>query len=78
MRIILATTSVISSLKSVEEEQDTEIIYYIGQEISKMNMTIEEYIEKIESVTREQIITIFMTCWILDFIFIILWIRMKN
>ena len=49
-------TYLISSLKSVEEEQDTEIIYYIGQEISKMNMTIEEYIEKIESVTREQII----------------------
>lgn len=49
-------TYLISSLKSVEEEQDTEIIYYIGQEISKMNMTIEEYIEKIENVTREQII----------------------
>ncbi len=51
-------TYLISSLKSVEEEQDTEIIYYIGQEISKMNMTIEEYIEKIENVTREQIIEI--------------------
>ncbi len=49
-------TYLISSLKSVEEEQDTEIIYYIGQEISKMNMTIEEYIEKIKNVTKEQII----------------------
>lgn len=49
-------TYLISSLKSVEEEQDTEIIYYIGQEISKMNMTIEEYIEKIEKVTKEQIV----------------------
>lgn len=49
-------TYLISSLKNVEEEQDTEIIYYIGQEISKMNMTIEEYIEKIEKVTKKQII----------------------
>lgn len=51
-----AKTYIISSLKSVEEEQDTEIIYYIGQEISKMNMSIEEYIEKIEMVTKEQIV----------------------
>lgn len=51
-------TYLISSLKSVEEEQDTEIIYYIGQEISKMNMTVEEYIEKIENVTKEQIVEV--------------------
>ena len=46
----------ISSIQNIEEEQDTEIIYYIGQEISKTNMSIEEYIEKIQNVTKEQII----------------------
>ena len=51
-----AKTYLISSLKSVAEEQDTEVIYYIGQEISKTNMSLEEYIEKIENVTKEQVV----------------------
>ena len=51
-----AKTYLISSLKNVEEEQDTEIIYYIGQEISKTNMSLEEYISKIETVTKEQVV----------------------
>ena len=46
----------ISSIQNIEEEQDTEVIYYIGQEISKTNMSVEEYIEKIQNVTKEQII----------------------
>ena len=49
-------TYLISSLKSVAEEQDTEVIYYIGQEISKTNMSLEEYINKIENVTKEQVV----------------------
>ncbi len=51
-----AKTYLISSLKSVAEEQDTEVIYYIGQEISKTNMSLEEYISKIENVTKEQVV----------------------
>lgn len=51
-----AKTYLISSLKTVAEEQDTEVIYYIGQEISKTNMSLEEYIEKIENVTKEQVV----------------------
>ncbi len=51
-----AKTYLISSLKNVAEEQDTEVIYYIGQEISKTNMSLEEYIEKIENVTKEQVV----------------------
>ena len=51
-----AKTYLISSLKSVAEEQDTEVIYYIGQEISKTNMSLEEYIDKIEKVTKDQVI----------------------
>ena len=53
-----AKTYLISSLKNVAEEQDTEIIYYIGQEISKTNMSLEEYISKIENVTKEQIVNL--------------------
>lgn len=51
-----AKTYLISSLKNVAEEQDTEVIYYIGQEISKTNMSLEEYISKVESVTKDQIV----------------------
>lgn len=51
-----AKTYLISSLKNVAEEQDTEVIYYIGQEISKTNMSLEEYINKVEMVTKEQVV----------------------
>ncbi len=51
-----AKTYLISSLKNVAEEQDTEVIYYIGQEISKTNMSLEEYISKVEAVTKDQIV----------------------
>lgn len=45
-----------SGIKIIENEQDTEIVYYIGQEISKTDITPNEYIEKIYSVTREDVI----------------------
>lgn len=51
-----AKTYLISGIRTIEEEQDTEIIFYIGQEISKVNMSIEEYIEKINNVSKEDVI----------------------
>lgn len=51
-----AKTYLISGLKSVEEEQDTEIVFYIGQEIAKTNISLEEYIEKINKVSKEDIL----------------------
>ena len=50
-----AKAYLIAGIKSVKEEQDTEIVYYIGQEISKTNMDLDEYIKKIESVNKEEI-----------------------
>lgn len=46
---------VISSIKTVKEEQDTSIIYYIGQELSGYNISFEEYEKKIEAISVEQI-----------------------
>ena len=43
------------SIRSISAEQDTEISYYYGQELSDTFTTIEEYIEKINKVTKEQI-----------------------
>lgn len=51
-----AKTYLISSLKTVSEEQDAEVIYYIGQEISKTNRDLEEYMDKINKVTKDQIV----------------------
>lgn len=47
-----------SGIVAIETEQDTGIIYYIGQEISKTNTTIEQYAKNIEAITREDIIEI--------------------
>lgn len=51
-----AKTYLISSIKNIEEEQDTEIVFYIGQEISKTNLSPEEYMKKVNEVSKEQII----------------------
>lgn len=45
-------------IKAIETEQDTGIVYYIGQEISKTNTTIEEYLKNIEAVTKQDVIEI--------------------
>ena len=49
-------TCIIAGIKNIESEQDTEIIFYMGQELSQNYYSINDYIEKIKSVTREQVI----------------------
>ena len=46
----------ISGIKSIPEDQDSEIVYYIGTEISKTEESLEKYIENIQKVAREDII----------------------
>jgi len=45
----------ISGIKTVRDEQDSEITYYMGQELSGKLLSFEEYMDKINAVTREQI-----------------------
>ena len=45
-----------SSMKSISEEQDAEITYYYGQELSEEYNSLDEYIEKINEVTKNEII----------------------
>ncbi len=45
----------ISGVQSAQDEQDSEITYYIGQELSGMLTTFEEYIKKINEVTLEDV-----------------------
>lgn len=44
-----------SGLKTTKEEQDSELTYYFGQELSDKFTTFEEYEEKINKITREDI-----------------------
>ena len=46
---------IISAVTGVEEEQDTEITYYLGQELAGTRCTLEQYKESIMQVTKEQI-----------------------
>lgn len=47
---------IISTIKSIPDEQDTGITYYLGQELSEYKMTFEEYEEEIQKVTKEEIV----------------------
>ena len=45
-----------SGIRNIEEEQDSEIVYYIGQEIAKTNRSIDEYINMIDKVNKGNIV----------------------
>lgn len=44
--------------KQLKKKQDTQIIYYYGQELSNYQMTIEEYKEKVMKVSKEDILAV--------------------
>lgn len=54
--LINAKRFIIAGIKTVEAEQDTEIVFYIGQEIAKQRISIDEYIANIENITKEDVI----------------------
>ena len=47
-----------SSVSSIPETQDSEITYYFSQELSDDFVSIEDYVKKINEVTKEQIVDI--------------------
>ncbi len=47
-----------AGIVAIETEQDTGIVYYIGQEISKTDTTLEEYLKNIEEITKQDIMEI--------------------
>ena len=51
-----AKTNIISTINFIPEEQDTELIYYFSQELSGYEMGYEEYIEKINNISKEDIV----------------------
>lgn len=53
-----AKKGIIATIKTIEDEQDTEVSYYFGQELSNQKVSVKEYIEKIEKVNKKNIIDI--------------------
>ena len=53
-----AKKSIVSTIKSIDDEQDTEITYFFGQELTNDKISLEDYINKIENVTKEDVIEI--------------------
>ena len=45
----------VSGLQSVQDEQDSEITYYIGQELSGKLTTFEDYMEQVNKVSMEDV-----------------------
>ena len=45
----------ITAINFVENEQDTQIIYYIGQELSNFHVSFEDYKKKVQEVTKQQV-----------------------
>ena len=53
-----AKKAIISSIKTIDDEQDTSITYYFGQEMSGNQKSVDEYIERIGKVTKENVIQV--------------------
>lgn len=53
-----AKKGIIASIKIIDDEQDTEITYFFSQELSKNKCDIEQYMEKISGVTKENVVDI--------------------
>ena len=53
-----AKKGIMSTIKSIDDEQDTEITYFFGQELTNNKISLDEYIKKVENVTKEGIVKI--------------------
>ena len=49
---------IIDTIKTIKDEQDTQITYYFSQELSQENVSIDKYIEKVQQVTKEDIVKV--------------------
>lgn len=48
----------ISAIKAIDDEQDTQIMYLFGQEFSNNKLSIEEYEKSVRNVSKQDIINI--------------------
>ena len=53
-----AKKGIIAAIKVIDDEQDTEIIYYFGQEFQEKKTSLKEYEEIIKNITRQDVIDV--------------------
>lgn len=53
-----AKNGIIASIKTINDEQDTEITYYFGQELSGTKTSLEEYVENIQKVSKSDVLEV--------------------
>ena len=49
---------IIASIKTIDDEQDTEITYFFSQELSKSKCNIEQYMQRISEVTKDKVVDV--------------------
>ena len=47
--------TIVSNIAGISDEQDTEIIYFLGQELCNSSVSLEEYADFIQSVNKNEI-----------------------
>lgn len=53
-----AKQGIISVIKSIDDEQDTEIMYYFGQELSGNHVDLDGYMKNVSNVKKEDVINV--------------------
>ena len=53
-----AKQGIIAAIKSIDDEQDTEIMYFFGQELSTNKLNIDEYMDRISKVNKQNVVDI--------------------
>lgn len=53
-----AKKGIIDAIKTIDDEQDTQITYFFGQELAQEQVSLAEYEQKVSQVTREEILKV--------------------
>ncbi len=53
-----AKKGIIATIKTIEDEQDTQITYYFGQELIQSKISIDDYKNRIEKIKKEDIVNV--------------------
>lgn len=53
-----AKQGIIAAIKSIDDEQDTEIMYFFGQELSTNKLDIDKYMDRISKVNKQNVVDI--------------------
>ena len=53
-----AKQGIVAAIKSIDDEQDTEIMYFFGQELSANKLDINEYMDRISKVNKQNVVDI--------------------